>query len=356
MKDETADIRDEINSRFVDGGQKYYEENEMELQKLELIDGEFPCDDYLEKVSAIRPTLGCRALVQRSLRMVSIILNEMTDWKVEVRLHALKLLWQMVRHAEKAFTVKFLETLPVLSKCCQDDERCVVDEAKHVAKLMGRLLTYDEWIEQTLGQLEKLKPSLGLLRCVSFLFAGADERFKFGTGWRVAKAIADPSVCHSLDERYQSAILDIVEQLVDLHLANDDAEHDNRSMEEKHLFQILVKTSSLSNAQSTDALGQRGERLINKLCRSPANRMAFNAKYVGSIIDSIEDLDCEHSERSERILLLYGCIKLCRFQVEYFDSMKRAIRLVLSHSEVKAKIKILTATSIVSTISIQSIQ
>lgn len=351
MKDDTAEIYDEISSKFIECGQKYYEENEKELQKLELVDDEFTCNSYLETVSKIRPTLGCRALVQRSLRMVSIVLIEMLDWKVEVRLHALKLLWQVILHAEKAFTLKFLEALPVLSKCCQDDERIVVDEAKHVATLMGRLLTYDEWIEHTLNSLQKHKPSLGLLRCISFLFIGAENRSKSKTIYRIAKAIADPTICHSLNEQYQSAIFDIVEQLLDLHVANEDhnaEEDEKRTKEEKYLFEILVKTCALSNAHNTQAVGQRGEGLIDKLCRSTANRMIFHAKYVVDIVKSIEDLDCEHSERSERILLLYGCIKLCGFQIEYFETMKQAIQLVLDHSEVNAKIKILTATSIVS--------
>lgn len=270
---------------------------------------------------------------------------EMLDWKVEVRLHTLKLLWQVIMHAEKAFTAKFLETLPALAKCCQDDERIVVNEAKHVATLMGRLLTYDDWFEHALNSLRKHKVSLGLLRCISFLFGGAENRNKSKTICRMAKVLADPDICHSLDERYQSTTLDIVEQLVDLHLADA---NENKTNQEKYLFEILLKTTALSNAHDTPAIGHRGEVLIAKISRSPANRMRFHAKYVGEIIKSIEDLDCEHSERSERILLLYGCIKLCGFQIEYFDTIKQAIQLVLNHSDVNAKIKILTATSIVS--------
>lgn len=346
LKDETVEIREEIRSEFIVCGQKYYEENEKELQKLELIDGEWPCDDYVGKVSAIRPTLGCRALVQRSLRMVSIILVEMQDWKVEVRLHALKLLWQVICHAEKAFAVKFLETLPALAKCCQDDERTVVDEAKHVATLLGRLLTFDEWIEHALNSLRKFKPMLGLLRCISSLLDGAEYYVKLKSVHRIAAAIADPVVCHSLDERYQSTVLDVVEQLVDLHLAIEN----HGGAEEQYLFEILVKMCALSNAHAAQSIGNRGGALLDKLCGSSANRMTLQAKYVRRLIESIEDLDCEHSERSERILLLYGYIKLCGFQIEYIDAIKRAVQLVLEHSEVNAKIKILTATSIVSEI------
>lgn len=346
LQDETEEIREEIRLQFIECGRLYYQENEKELQKLDLVDDKLPCPNYLEKVSGIRPPLGCRALVQRSLRVVQIVAAEMQDWKPEVRQHALKLLWQIVYHAEGAFTVKFVDALTMLAKCCQDDERIVVDEAKHVATLMGRLLIYDDWIEHALNALQKYKPSLGLLRCFCCLLDGVDNDKKSKTTDRIAQIFADASISHSLDKRYHSTILDTVEQLVDLHLSNPTDEC--REEERKFLFEILVKVCSLANAHDAMQIGERGKELLNKLCRSPANRSKFQGKYVAAIVESIDDLDCEHSERSERILLLYGCIKLCGFQIEYLDTVKRAIELVLEHSNANAKIKILTATSMVS--------
>lgn len=132
--------------KFIRCGDKYYQENEIELQKLTIIDNEFPCSNYKETIAEKRPTLGCRAIVQRSLSMISIIVDEMIDWKESVRFHALKLLWEMVLYTEEAFTPKFIDVFPVLAKCCQGDEPDVVKESQRVAYLMGQLLKYDDWM------------------------------------------------------------------------------------------------------------------------------------------------------------------------------------------------------------------
>ena len=82
----------------------------MELQKLLLIDAipeNYPNDSIIPK----RPTLGCRALVQRSLKVLNIVLHEMEDWKEEVRLHSTKLLKQIVIHSESFLAIKLVEFL-----------------------------------------------------------------------------------------------------------------------------------------------------------------------------------------------------------------------------------------------------
>lgn len=83
-------------------------------------------ENYIKDI--VRPSLGCRAIMERSLRMINIILNEMEDWKDEVRLHSLKLLGQVVIHCEKMLTIKFMEIFPVLSDSCMDGVKSVVNE------------------------------------------------------------------------------------------------------------------------------------------------------------------------------------------------------------------------------------
>lgn len=83
-------------------------------------------ENYMQDIK--RPTLGCRAIVQRSLRMLNVTLYEMEDWKDEVRLHSLKLLGQIVIHCEKYLTSKFMDIYPVLAKSCRDSDGAVVIE------------------------------------------------------------------------------------------------------------------------------------------------------------------------------------------------------------------------------------
>lgn len=343
------DIQTEINAHFIECGAKYFDENQQELQKIELIDTEFPCSKYTESVSKVRPTLGCRALVQRSLRMINIITKEMIDWSESVRLHALKLLWEVVLYAEKAFTSKFMEIFPPLAKVCQDEEKSVVKEAYRVAFLMGQLLSYEDWTVHPLRELKKYPTSLGILRCFTALFAGAETSDKCNSIEEISKLISTTEICHSLNERYQSVLLDLIEQMITIHLQKIEADEDwdASKNEEKYLFEILVKTIALSNAHSNEEIANRGLNLYEKFCRTPENRIALQGMHLKDVIDDIEDLDCEHSERSERIIMLFGCIKLCGFQVEYFDSMKTAIQMVLENSSAFAQIKILSGVSMV---------
>lgn len=356
LKDDLIDIRDEIHALFIRCGDQYFEENEKELQRIELIDHEYPCSNYVETVAQKRPTLGCRALVQKSLRMTSIIIKEIQDWKEPVRLHSLKLLWEVVLFAEKAFTCKFMEIFPVLAKACQDDEKSVVTEAKRVSFLMGQLLNYNDWMEHAMRDLKKFPSCLGILRCFNSLFAGAELEHKKNSVEDIAKLISTSEMCHNLNDFYQSVLLDLIEQMVVIHL--DKIEMNERpgiesssnllADEEKYLFEILVKTIALSNAHENEEIKTRGLELYEKFCRTPDNRVSLQGKHMKSVINDIEDLDCEHSERSERIIMLFGCIKLCGFQKEYFDSIQTAVKMVLDNSTANAQIKVLSGVSMVS--------
>lgn len=347
LKDDLEQVRNEINEKFIRCGQQYYEENEIELQKVALIDNELPCPNYTETIIKNRPILGCRALVQRSLRMVTIIVNEMVDWKEEVRLHSLKLLWEVILFSEHEFTPKFIEIFPVLAKCCQDDEQKVVKEARRVAFLMGQLLKYDDWMLHTVKTLKSFPTNLGILRCFDSLFAGADELVKQKSVENISKLIATTEISHNLKSPFQSAVLDLTEQLVHIYLKkiNDD---DNEIPEERYLFEILVKMIALSHAHDNEAIIKQGLEIYDQFCRTKQNRMILQGKYTGDIIENIEDLDCEHSEQSERILMLYGCIQLCGIQIEYFQQIISAIKLVMENSKPAAKVKVLSAVAMVS--------
>lgn len=343
-----VEIRTEINQQFMLCGKKYYEENEAELQKLTLIENAYPCENYCETVAKERPTLGCRALVERSLRMVNIIVIEMSDWKESVRVHSLRLLWELVLFAEKAFTCKFVEVFPALAKSCQDDDPSVRKEAERVAFLMGQLLNYDDWLLHTMKTLERFPSSLGTLRCFNSLFAGADSQMKMKSVGPISKLMTSTEISHNLNSSYQNVVLDLTEQLVEIYLNKTNDQSTVANLEEQSLFEILVKTIALTNAHEDRVVEERGIKMFEKFCVSSHRRILLQDWYTANVINAIEDLDCEHTELSERIIMLYGCIKLCGFQILYFDSMKKAIKLVMKNSTTNAQIKILAAVSIVS--------
>jgi dynein assembly factor 5, axonemal len=62
------------------------------------------------------------------LKIVHPVLNEMQDWKEDVRLHSLKLLREIVLHGEKSLAKHFVDISPILCKCCMDADKDVAAE------------------------------------------------------------------------------------------------------------------------------------------------------------------------------------------------------------------------------------
>lgn len=347
MKDDSEEIREEIRCLWVQCGKQYFDENENELQKIELVDY-FP-KKYPEDVQ--RPTLGCRAVMQRSLRMITIILKEMPDWKEEVRVHSLKLLWQAVLHCEKACTAKFIEIYPVLAINCMDSEKTIVAEAVKVSQLLGMLLEYDSWIQHGINDLES-RHNLGFLRCFTYIYKGSlDEKYKDMA--RIAGITADPNFSHSLKPRFQEGVLDMVELLVEMYIKSSEllsAGIQNLNLQDNsdivpHLYTTLVKVIALSD--ESQEIQNRAKELVIRLAGGDDKVKDLHSQHLNNVLNTIEDLDSEHSELSEPILLLHGMIWYCGFRTQYMDKMNDCIKTVIEHGQPGARIKILSAVSVV---------
>lgn len=228
-----------------------------------------------------------------------------------------------------------------------DQVQPVANEAMKVAEVMGMLLEYDSWKDHGLEALEKT-PNLGVLKCFSALYSGAGY-YKTNDLHRIATILQDVSICHSVNPKYQEALLVLIDLLVDLFL-DQPAEiaikqiclTDDKGTEEC-LYTLLVKLIALTEAN--ESLQKLGKCILVKFSKDPSTVSKLNSKYLGRVIDSIEDLDSENSELSDVIILLHGLIVNCGFQKEYLQSMKTAITLVLDHATPSAKIKIFAAIS-----------
>lgn len=303
------------------------------MSKLELVDHDKP-ENY--PAGIVRPTLGCRAIVQRSLRVCTIVLREMTDWKDDVRLHSLKLLWQIVLHSEKALTAKFIEINPVLGSYCNDSERSISDEAIRVCRLLGQLLDYDSWIEHAIKRLE-VAPNLGYLRLFTAML-------KEATGTkdicRIATILGAPNICHSLHEDYKRVIHELCEHLIGLHGADgEDAE--------RLLYIVIINVIACSDQNIDDGIAAIGNDLLLKLCCGDNDRPEMlHTRYLAAVVDSIEGLDSANTESSEPIILSHGLISLCGFQPAYLPNLTAEIQMVAEHGNPTGKIKIFSAISI----------
>lgn len=229
-----------------------------------------------------------------------------------------------------------------------DQVQPVANEALKVAELIGMLMDYDSWIGFGLEALQTT-PNLGVLKCFASLYTGADDSDKAKDVHRIATILLDTSICHSVNSKYQETMLQFVDLLVDLFLnrsiengAQNISLSDTKGTEEC-LYTLSAKVVAL--AENNETLQKLGSEILVKLAGDASTVARLHSKYMGRVIDSIEDLDSENSERSDVIILLHGLIVNAGFQKKYLESMKKAITLVLDHATPAAKIKIFAAIS-----------
>lgn len=349
LNDDFKDTQDEIQGKFVECGKKFFDENELEFRKLSMIESQLPCDNYFNIVSAHRPTLGCRKLVQQSLGMTSIVAHELQDWKEEVRVHSLKLLWQIVLHSEKLFSAKFVEFLPLLCKCCQDDDKSVVNEATRVCTLIGRLMAFEDWFEHAMKAIESHPSSLGVLRCLAALLRGTSPDSRTVT--RISKTIIDLKSCHSIDDEYQNVLLELAVQLIENNRQNSmekltiEDSGDKIDKDECALFEILVRILCFASASNESKIPEKVSMIIDRFW-SIDKRTFFYEKSFASIINSVDVSDCEYTDASESVQLLCGCLKSCSLRAANFDVTLNLIASMMQKGHPSARLKILTAISL----------
>ncbi|XP_053661046.1 dynein axonemal assembly factor 5 [Anopheles marshallii] len=352
--DETVEVRVDIESGWKMAGEQYYQENETELSKVALIE-KLPIGYPVERY--VRPTVACRAIVQRSLRVVNLVLHEMEEWKDNIRLHATKLLKQLVLHAERAFSTLFIEVNPVLAKACMDAERSIVLEALNVCELMGILLDYDTWSQHVLNTFRKY-PTIGQLRCMRTLFASCVQiEAKCNDVRKFAALLLDPDVCHNHeDAAYQRELLEFCSILASIGqkrdkltagleeitvTESDGAEHQTL---ERILYTVALKVVAFCQDMEEKASVRAFGMEVLQLLDSDVARL--HQHHLASVLCSIGHLDSENSDASTSILLLCGIVSMCGFQETYFTVLEETLRKALKHAAPEGKVKIFSAISV----------
>ncbi|XP_035894590.1 dynein assembly factor 5, axonemal [Anopheles stephensi] len=352
--DETAEVREDIKAGWKKVGELYYTENETELSKVALIEKlpvGFPVDRYE------RPTIACRAIVQRSLRVVNLVLHEMEEWKENIRLHATKLLKQIVLHAESAFSTLFVEVNPVLAKTCMDAEKSIVQEALNVCELMGILLDYETWSQHVLSTFRKY-PTIGQLRCMRTLFASCvQDEAKSKDVRKFAALLLDPDVCHNhQDATYQREVLEFCTILAAVGQKRDKLisgleeisvteSHDGEQQTlERTLYTVALKMVAFCQGIEEKSLVRDfGVEVLRQL-DNDLDRL--HQHHLASVLCSIGHLDSENSDASTSILLLCGIVSMCGFQETYFSVLKQTLQKAIQHAAPEGKVKIFSAISV----------
>lgn len=286
----------------MEAGELYYMENQNELQTLNLIDA--TPDTYPDFIK--RPTIGCRALVQRSLQVLNSVLHEMEDWKEDVRLHATKLLMQIVIHSEGHIATKYFDINAVLCKTCNDPEAPVAKQALEVAKLIGRFVDAQTWSKYTFDELKIRQNKLGILKCLNALYENSSDDKRFEHLGELCDILKDNSVCHNSSEAFQSELMKLMEALIP-GIPND---------EEKifeNIYIITLKSTAVS--YDNESVKSAGVRILEQLAfqLGEAQRVSnLHEKFIKAALDTLNLFD---KADDDTVAILYGIICLCGLQV-----------------------------------------
>uniref|UniRef100_A0A6P4ECL2 Dynein assembly factor 5, axonemal n=1 Tax=Drosophila rhopaloa TaxID=1041015 RepID=A0A6P4ECL2_DRORH len=339
LKDESPEVLSHIYPQWLKCGKLYFEENEAELCQQEISD--LPVENYPKDVK--RPTIGCRGLVQRSLRLLKLITRETSDWKDNVRLHALKLLYQFVLHAEAAMTAKFFEIYGDLAHACIDPVAEVNAEAAKVADLMGRLLSYDAWIDHGFDGLER-NARESYMRCFYHMFTSSlggsyDQMMK------LAKLLRSTDYSHTLKPGFQLYILKLLDTILDKSLKINAGQEELQDLYEA-VYVSAVKVMALSYSLSGNLINE-GKMLIDKIVKfEQISEAKLHERWFPLALKDVENLDAALEDNAEPVLLLDGLINICLIRATYIVDLMEKVKLVFEHCCDSAQVKVFSSLSV----------
>jgi dynein assembly factor 5 len=305
LADETQEVRQEITEKWKEAGQLYYQENEAELQGQLL----------LEKPGDGRPTIGCRALVKRSLKVLDVVLREMEDWKEEVRLHSTKLLKQIVIHSEDYLATKYWDINAVLCKTCMDSEPTVASEALEVARLVGIFVDCKTWSKYIYEEIKVRQNKLGIVKCLRRLFASSEDPGKWEELGNLIECFLDTSICHCDLEVQQIELFGLIETILDgweSHVQKSEG----FEVIERNLYIVLLKSTAVN--YDNENLRDFGLKLLGKMASGNPELLELpklHSQYLKEALDSLDALDRANDGEFEQVRILHGIICLCGFQV-----------------------------------------
>lgn len=294
-------MKAEIKRLWINAGDQYYIENQNELQSLNQID-EIPSNypHYLE-----RPSIGCRALVRRSLQVLNAVLHEMEDWKEEVRLHSAKLLAQIVIHSEENLSFKYYDINAVLCKTCSDPDPVVAKHAIEIAKLIGHFVDAKTWCKYILDEIKIRQSKLGIFKCLNAIFSKSIDPARFDSLEEISGALLDPAICHHNSENFQNELMTLVATLL------QGIPKENEKIVEK-LYIVVLKSTAVS--YDHDEIKSMGINLLSKIADATDTSVnKLHKKFLKSCLSTLDLLDSD--DAFEQVLILHGIICICGFQV-----------------------------------------
>ncbi|XP_055641881.1 dynein axonemal assembly factor 5 [Toxorhynchites rutilus septentrionalis] len=338
LDDDNEEVCGDIEARWEEVGEQYYLENETELSKIKLID-KIP-SNYPEEYE--RPTIACRAIVQRSLVMVGTVLKEMEEWKEGIRLHSLKLFKMILIHAEKSLSPMFVEVYAVLCRICKDRDKAIVAEAIEVVKMCSVLLEYSTWSKHVQTEFMKSHSEWHLKSLIAMYSSADSERLKDLS--EILKLLASHEVSHKLIESCRYELVMFCQVLIeDYHCvytsSNNDVDASAALRDEALLYTILVKIVAFTCEDSTESRNH----VMNVLTQLNPSVEILHERHMKGIIAAVDNL--EMLDAAETIILLAGIVSGFGFWKSYHAPLKSALGAALVHTMPQGRIKLFSAIS-----------
>ena len=304
LSEEIIEVKEEIEQLWADAGTLYYMENQNELQQMNLID-DLPVGypDYIK-----RPSIGCRALVRRSLQVLNAVLHEMEDWKEDVRLHATKLLMQIVIHSEDHLATKYYDINAVLCKTCNDPEAIVAKHALEVAKLVGFFVDAKTWNKYIIDELKIRQNKLGIFKCMNAIHQKSSDEKRFDSLYELSEIFLDNLVCHNSSETFQLELMKLIETLLEGVPKSDEKVTEN-------FYVVLLKSTAVS--YDNEVIRDVGVKLLEQLGEvNDADTNELHQKFLKRALNTLDLLEkANDDDTSDQVKVLCGIICLCGFQV-----------------------------------------
>ncbi|XP_045116850.1 dynein axonemal assembly factor 5-like [Portunus trituberculatus] len=296
LKDEDKDVRCKATQLWEQVGRKYEEEN-MDQLKQE-IDFDVPPSDY--PPGEVRPGIGCRSLVQRSLyHILPGLLTDLDDWQASPRLHAAKLLAVLILNADSGVTQYAEKVLTALHLAAGDKEASIVKQVNECGHFLGCFLPPSVFLPLVLPRLGAGYHGERPLVVLAALVEGSSTALLQPCLPDLISALGEEDVALVFGEAHQEALLCVIRTLL------NKCDFSENSFKMFYLLLFIASSSSGENA----TVAQEGLRELSRNCGHEEVQELYQ-KHTREVLDRLLETVGGWTEGSPSFLLLGGLMKL----------------------------------------------
>ncbi|XP_055939656.1 dynein axonemal assembly factor 5-like isoform X2 [Argiope bruennichi] len=211
LHDEVLEVRSKAEDIWKKVGNQYIVENEKDYK--DLIDFPPPDpSDYPDK--EIRPSVGCRIIVQRHLfNILPPLLHDMADWVPETRIKSSKVLYSLILHSEDKITMQLPKVLEGIMIAAKAEEREAAEQAMRCAELLGYFVDSNHLFDSLLNLIHK-SPSAPHLSILAACIRGQKKDISKECLKAVCKFLSEVEVCRTREGDGQANLLLCVDALL----------------------------------------------------------------------------------------------------------------------------------------------